>query len=342
MDALPNLEKPAWKRWLPQLPWRGASFSQKIAGLNFTQWCYLLAAVVAIGGLANETPEKDQQWLLVGAIAGVGLLRELWFLFQRLWDHRLGKGVIVILYATTANVSLAVSAMKISAIVGMEPTPFVFTLGFTTLLMLPYWLLIASVAFLALALLLLNLWLMLGILLRLVRIKVRLHWEDEHFVIVTMLMRVVMIPFVMSVLVAVMEPYTQQIGLFDEQLATLSQATEEDGTEETQLQVTVGRKTPQSNIEVEPVTPILNRLIASFIFWFETYPDSMCQKAPHQRSLIIDEDSMLVAQKADNEIGFEFDVAACIPRYVDTVASPVSEVETVPLQPDELDSETNE
>ena len=51
----------------------------------------------------------------------------------------LGKGLILVLYAATANFALAISAIEINIITGIEPGPFVFTLGFATLIMLPFW-----------------------------------------------------------------------------------------------------------------------------------------------------------------------------------------------------------
>jgi hypothetical protein len=67
----------------------------------------------------------------------------------------------------------------------------------------------------------------------------------------------------------------------------------------------------------EEINRDLDRLIASFIFNFETYPNSMCKKKPSQHSLVIDENSVLLVEKADNELGYAFTVEACVPVYED-------------------------
>ncbi len=56
-------------------------------------------------------------------------------------------------------------------------------------------------------------------------------------------------------------------------------------------------------------------MIANFVFWFETYPNSACIKEQQQRSLIIDENSMLIVEKDDSELGYAFTVKPCIPVY---------------------------
>jgi hypothetical protein len=56
----------------------------------------------------------------------------------------------------------------------------------------------------------------------------------------------------------------------------------------------------------------LDKLIAAFIFHFETYSNSMCKKEPHQHSLVIDENSVLLVEKSDTELGYTFSVEACV------------------------------
>ncbi|BDX07404.1 hypothetical protein [Planctobacterium marinum] len=202
-------------------------FNGKFKDLSFSQWCYFLAAIMLLNFLSEPQDDEDY-WLVVGVIAGVGLLRELWQTFMRIWEHTLGKGVLFVLYASTANIALAVSALKINSISGIEPQTFVFTMGFTTMLMLPFWLLLASVFFLGSAIVLLSLWSSLSFILRIFRIKLKTHWEDKSFAVLTMWMRIFFIPFLMVVLFKFLEPYAEQINVFDdfnptENLATLSQ-----------------------------------------------------------------------------------------------------------------------
>jgi hypothetical protein len=170
---------------------------KKFSQLTLSQWMYLIAFLLVLIHSEQGTGQ-DYELLWVGAIAGVGLVRELWHVFNRIWEHMLGKALILVLYAATANFALAISALKINIITGIEPGPFIFTLGFATLIMLPFWLLMSSIMFFSVALVAGNLWLVIGLLLRLVRIKVKVHWEDKVFVIITMIMRLVLIPYVIT------------------------------------------------------------------------------------------------------------------------------------------------
>lgn len=190
--------------------WLNKQFGQ----LTFSQWCYFVAFVVLINQ-AGDGNNDDQYYLTVGIIAGLGLIRELWQVFAKIWEHMLGKGILLILYAATANFALAISALKINSISGVEPYIFVFTMGFTTLLMLPFWILTASIIFLGSAIVIGNLWLLFGLLLRIVGIKIKLHWEDQSFAVITMIFRFVLIPFLIYVLLQIMNPYLKQMDMFE-------------------------------------------------------------------------------------------------------------------------------
>jgi hypothetical protein len=188
--------KATFKRNWPRLPTHIIpSLRKKFSQLTLSQWMYLIAFLLAV--IHSEQGDgQDYELLWVGAIAGVGLVRELWHVFNRIWEHMLGKAFILVLYAATANFALAISALKINVITGIEPGPFVFTLGFATLIMLPFWLLMSSIIFFSVALIAGGLWSIIGVLLRPLGVKVKIHWEDNTFVFMTMLLRLVLIPYV--------------------------------------------------------------------------------------------------------------------------------------------------
>lgn len=188
-------------------------FSEKVAELSFSQWMYL-AAIVAFVITVDNTDGTDSAFI-AGIIAGIGLLRELAHLFMRIWSNVLGKGVLFVIYAATANIALAVSALKINTISGVEPTVFIFTMGFATLLMLPFWLILASMIFLGTAFLLANLWFLANILLRIVGVKVPIHWEDKSFVIITLIARIFLIPTLIYALGTMINPYLKQFDMFE-------------------------------------------------------------------------------------------------------------------------------
>lgn len=307
-----------------------SSLRKKFSLLTLSQWMYLLAFMLLLVH-ADQDIEKESELFWVGAFAGIGLVRELWHVFNRIWEHMLGKGFILVLYAATANFALAISALKINVITGIEPGPFVFTLGFATLIMLPFWLLMSSIMFFSVALIAGNLWLVLGILLRLIRIKVKVHWEDKVFVFITMILRLVLIPYVIMSIFFIAVPYAKQIELFEQPIALIKQVNADNKEEIEPSNETIATNDDESksinisfynrpfSIPVDEQGKIkwLDKLIAGFIFHFETYPKSACKKAPAQRSLPIDENLILLVTADDSDLGYQFSVGPCVGNFSD-------------------------
>lgn len=188
-----------------------------LSQLTFSQWMYLLA-FFSLFFTADSEGEALDTFMLAGIIAGVGLMRELWHLFMRIWAHTAGKGLLFVLYAATANFALAISALKINSISGVEPTVFIFTMGFATLLMLPFWLILASMLFLGTALVVGNFWLLIALLLRIVKIRLPIHWEDQSFAVLTLILRIILIPALIWALALMLNPYLKQMDMFNEPL----------------------------------------------------------------------------------------------------------------------------
>jgi hypothetical protein len=252
----------------------------------------------------------------------------------------LGKAFILVLYAATANFALAISALKINVITGIEPGPFVFTLGFATLIMLPFWLLMSSIIFFSVALIAGGLWSIIGVLLRPLGVKVKIHWEDNTFVFMTMLLRLVLIPYVIMSIFFMAVPYAKQIELFAQPIALLKKATAENKVEveelndKTQIDVmdvmdvidtkdtkditfTFNNRPFSIPVDEEGHVKWLDKLIAGFIYHFETYPKSACKKSPLQRSLPIDENLILLVTEDDSALGYQFSVGPCVGNYSD-------------------------
>lgn len=188
---------------------------EKFSKLTFSQWMYLLA-FFSLFFTAETDSESLDSFMTAGIIAGIGLIRELWQLFMRIWAHTAGKGLLFVLYAATANFALAVSALKINSISGVEPTVFIFTMGFATLLMLPFWLIVASMVFLGTALMLASTWFFITLLLRLIKIKLPMHWEDQSFAVLTLILRIILIPALLFALANMINPYIEQMDMFDD------------------------------------------------------------------------------------------------------------------------------
>ena len=305
-----------------------SSIRKKMSMLTLSQWMYLIAILLLFFVQENQDTQEISGLLWVGAIAGFGLIRELWHVFNRIWEHMLGKGLILIMYAATANFALAVSALKINNITGIEPEPFVFTLGFATLIMLPFWMLLSSIVFFSVALIAGNIWLVVGILLRLVRVKIKVHWEDRSFVIITMILRIILIPYVLMSLLFVAVPYAKQIELFAQSIAFLKKTGEENESVENDplyidesgsddITLTFNNTPFSLSTDEDEQIKWIDKLIAGFIFHFETYPKSACKKSPEQHSLPIDENSILLVTEDDSDLGYLFSVGPCVGNYAD-------------------------
>ncbi|WP_299073928.1 hypothetical protein [uncultured Paraglaciecola sp.] len=299
---------------------------KKLSLLTLSQWMYLAAGLLLLMQ-QEQSIEQTSEVLLVGAIAALGLIRELWHVFNRVWEHMLGKGLILVLYAATANFALAVSALKINVITGIEPQPFIFTLGFVTLIMLPFWMLLSSIVFFSVALIVGNLWLVIGILLRLIRVKIKVHWEDKSFVFITMILRIILIPYVIMSLLYIALPYAKQIELFEQSIAFIKKIGNEEQTsgdnpplvieesESENLPATLSNTPFILSIDQDNQIKWIDKLIAGFIYHFETYPKSACKKPDEQRSLPIDENSILLVQQDDSELGYFFSVGPCVGNF---------------------------
>lgn len=340
-------------------------FSQWAKNYNYSQWCYFIASMLLLADFL--TSDGTSQEVLAGWVAFFGLTRELLHLFKHMWNTMLGKSVILILYASTANIALAYAAMQINAITGIEPTPFIFTLGFTTLVLLPVWVTISTTFLFLLFLIAANLWLLIRLPLKLFGFNVQLHWEDKKRAFLTMILRIFLIPFAVVSILTFTHPYfasylngpapsevTQKNTMNDfNNVSSDTQAIEEDKTIEDsvedlnndlqkQMQGQV-QAPPQEEANEEPadffnmdfgVSPedletaksknlFIQRLIAGFIWHFESYPHSHCEKPSNARSVPIDENSVLfVLKDKTTQIGYRYEVALCKIRQGSPEMSP--------------------
>ncbi|MFC3096070.1 hypothetical protein DRW07_05825 [Alteromonas sediminis] len=310
-------------------------FLQKIKHLTPSQWCYFVALFLLFTGSENgELP--DERLGLVALIAGIGFSRELFRVIHKIWDSMLGKGIFLLLYAGVANIALALAAVKVNSIAGIEPAILTFSVAFTLMLTLPIWFFFATIVFASVLLLIGNLWLLLTLLLRIVRIKIKAHWEDSVFVIASMIARLVLLVVVMLAMSDMIEPYIDQFSARENGEPIFSISTPKDRARNAQKeallaeaeaavaeankneadQATSDEAIPENETE-EQDDRIIDRLIAAFIYNFETYPSSSCKQAENEKVIAIDENSIFVAAEADNELGYEFYVMPCIHRYSD-------------------------
>lgn len=81
----------------------------------------------------------------VGFVAIVGMAIEHWPKFVATWDNLLGRFLMIIFYAIVANFAVAFAAQKLNSIIGIDPSPLFYSIGFAALLMAPIWMLALSV-----------------------------------------------------------------------------------------------------------------------------------------------------------------------------------------------------
>jgi len=328
--------------WLPKkmiVWWQVLHSNQKI---------YLMAAILGLSQDQSITPETITEpstgLLVVGSIAMIGMLRELLDIFTRVWQTLLGKSLIFILYVIVGNFTLAVAARKVNYIAGVDPDSLIYAQGFTTVLVLPLWLLLLTSMSLILLFTLGNVWflfLKLVNLLRLHPIKVRV---GERFSVLFIFIRLLLISPIMVTLIQPLNWYNDELNieipgitLNTKQSIDINEdiSVEKESTEAGLIDaITVTKQTATNlsdidNLDVnQQVDGIINeksevikekdkytnfdRAIATFVYEYETFQRSRCKKSATERVSIIGEDVILVAEKvADHALGYKFTARSC-------------------------------
>jgi len=328
--------------WLPKkmiVWWQVLHSNQKI---------YLMAAILGLSQDQSITPETITEpstgLLIVGSIAMIGMLRELLDIFTRVWQTLLGKSLIFILYVIVGNFTLAVAARKVNYIAGVDPDSLIYAQGFTTVLVLPLWLLLLTSMSLILLFTLGNVWflfLKLVNLLRLHPIKVRV---GERFSVLFIFIRLLLISPIMVTLIQPLNWYNDELNieipgitLNTKQSIDINEdiSVEKESTEAGLIDaITVTKQTATNlsdidNLDVnQQVDGIINeksevikekdkytnfdRAIATFVYEYETFQRSRCKKSAAERVSIIGEDVILVAEKvADHALGYKFTARSC-------------------------------
>ncbi len=320
--------------------------------LHSNQKIYLLAVIYGISQGQNFTPEApidpDIGILIVGSIAMIGMLRELLNIFTQVWQTLLGKSLIFIIYVIIGNYTLAVAARKVNYITGVDPDSLIYAQGFTTVLILPLWLLLLTSMSLILLFTIGNLWflfLKLINLLRLHPIKVRV---GERFSVLFIFIRLVLISPIMITLMQPLNWYNNELnieipgltistgqenltkdetaneqkegkaldGKNDMGLIDVSVSSEEKDNLKQDLELEISNNNP----DVDAVSNEVNytgfdRAIATFVYEYETFQQSRCEKTDTERVSIIGEDIILVAEKIEGHaLGYKFSARACVLR----------------------------
>ena len=144
-----------------------------------------------------------------------------------------------------------------------------------------------------------------------------------------MIMRLILIPFVIGSILFMAVPYAKQIELFAQPIALIKKATADKRDQAEQLNVKIESSETDAKyvtftfnnrpftlpLDEEGQIKWLDKLIASFIYHFETYPKSACKKSPLERSLPIDENLILLVTEDDSILGYQFSVGPCLGNF---------------------------
>jgi len=321
--------------------------------LHSNQKIYLIAIIIGLSldeSLAPESmsdPSKDL--LIVGSIAMIGMLRELLNIFTRVWQTLLGKSFIFIIYVIIGNFTLAVAARKVNYITGVDPHSLIYAQGFTTVLVLPLWLLLLTSMSLILLFTLGNVWFLFLKLVNLLRLHPINVKARERFSILFIFIRLMLIFPIMVTLTQPLNWYNKELnieipgvtissgqqnvtndqsdpnGLKAVSLdapseigpITVSVSSDEGDVNKQTDDVVSNEKSTKTKPELKPKGKYtdFDRAIATFVFEYETFKLSRCEKTDTERVSIIAENVILVAEKVKGHaLGYKFSARECVLR----------------------------
>ncbi|MFT7259538.1 MAG: hypothetical protein ACI9MS_001400 [Glaciecola sp.] len=351
-------------RWA-KLHWR-LGLRERWAKLHTNQIIYVIALFLFIVVDGDMNAPNTMMWF-IGILAFFGMARELWAIFLKVWESTFGRLILLVLYAAIANFTLAVAAQKVNIIITADPTQLYHTLGVTTLLVLPLWLMVVSVVGMIVIFGLMQiLRLMLGLLI-LMRIIARTATPKEAFPKIFIVVRLILLFPVSMTVFNSLSWYGEQLNLphtpgfgFSDRSANIvnKQVTEvglgiiekelqrenldeeerqdlltakrnllekyDNGINEnlaenavvTKDEVLINEKNEEligaTNEEPNKVY-FLDNLIASFVYNYETFEYSHCQKESDERVVYISENDILVVTKDNNApTGYTFSTRSCV------------------------------
>ncbi|GBL03679.1 hypothetical protein [Glaciecola sp. KUL10] len=278
---------------------------------TFAQRCYFFALILFIFQIVSFDDLALPGILAFGLIF-IGFSGELLEMFQKVWDTTLGKSIFIITYATLANIALAFAALQINLITGIEPSPFIFTLGFTTLVFAPLWIGITSIVFLAIGIIFLNAWILISLLLKVLGFEIKVHWKDKKHAILSLVLRLILLPIMIIGIVAALAPYVTEASGNRVEFVMFGPSSNDNEQGAFTLNVLDEEAAREELQKISARHASVRKLIAEFIFHFEAYPYSSCHKKSHQRSVVIDENAILLIERNPQaNYGYDFVVAPC-------------------------------
>jgi hypothetical protein len=345
--------------------WR-LGFGSRWAQLHTNQIIYVVAILLFFVVDGDLTETNTAIWF-VGVLAFFGMARELWAIFITVWESTFGRLILLVLYAAIANFTIAVASQKVNIVISADPTQLYHTLGITTLLILPLWLMVVSVVAMIVIFGVMQILRLFRGLLVLARIISRKTKPKEAFPKTFIIVRLILLVPVSAAMFNSLAWYSEQLnffrlpglsissdsqGIVDDQVTKMGLTIIENELQKEMLSeeerkelitaeqkwrarsdnimnqnvaqsVPVEKNEALSNEKEESgLAPtndkstkiyFLDKLIASFVYNFEAFGYSHCQKGPIERVVYISENDILVVKK-DNDAptGYAFSTRSCI------------------------------
>lgn len=345
--------------------WR-SGLGQRWAQLHTNQIIYTIA-IVLFFVVDGDIEEPNTMIWWVGVLAFFGMARELWSIFIRVWESTFGRLVLLVIYAAIANFTLAVAAQKVNTVIGADPTQLYHTLGVTTLLILPLWLMIFSVVGMIAIFGFMQILRLFRGMLFLLRIISRKTPPSEAFPKTFIIVRLILLAPVTMTLLTLLKWYSDQLNLpeipgvtmtrtasqsIDDNVANVGlnlieeELQKDNISDEKRADLLLAKQkledsaankaaeqasktTPAivasdtADESSEPSTSenseetvqiyFLDNVIASFVYNYETFLYSHCQKTPEERVVYIsDEDVLVVKKDPQQQSGYAFSTRPCM------------------------------
>ncbi|MBT1451870.1 hypothetical protein KJ365_13335 [Glaciecola sp. XM2] len=191
--------------------WRG-TWRSSWSKLHTNQIIYVIALVLYFMVDYDEANPSMDFWI-VGTLALIGMTRELWAIFIKVWESTFGRLVMLVTYAAIANFTLALASQKVNMVIQADPTFLYHTQALTTLLMLPLWLMMFSIIAMVTIFGLVNVGKLLVSFLRLIRLVGKSVKVKEAFPTAFVVIRLILLAPVIMTITASIDWYSSQFNM---------------------------------------------------------------------------------------------------------------------------------
>lgn len=325
--------------------WRVLNFAQRCYFIS------VLVALLLMFNLEEES-SADPLFAISLLFAVVALLVEFWPKFVIIWHHLLGKTIIVIFYAIMANFALASAAGMVNEVAGVSSNILPYSHNMALILNIPTWFMLTSVLALVVIQLFIPFYLILLLLLKPFGLHGIWHQKEYRFVFTTAMIRYIwcsvllITTVVLSINNGFINHTTPVFGSVVEGFVSGHKYAKAEGSSKkdvtsindiVELKDDKAKSIEEKLDEVKDDTPsflsvnladddlsnqiyqkslavelTLKKLLAEFIYYYETDSYSRCEHPENTKVVELNDYQLLLMQIDENEaIGYKFTVIAC-------------------------------